>query len=586
MTNFPVNYTDANGVAKTTYIFQTDNTPDPSLPVILLLHGAGGNLFHMANPEVSPGIQFDVDFVPPAVIDRGWHAYPNLSTWSIFTSPPNNTPGLQGALEQFGFTALNYAQVGPDDTIDRPVVELDAVMREVLARFNKRVALVCHSRGGLLARHFLQRNRNDLNVLSRIAGVVTLHTPHTGSEVAEFANSVHNVITGIRNDPFNPIHMVVPASVLDFVDAQVMNPCTAELRPSSTFLANLRASEQTPLRVAIPIHTFGGTNPCLLKVFFSIFEYMSAVPQWHWPPFHWTTAQVERMNILEGTPASLICPEERAGGDVLVTDARSHLPGEVSHHTNGVNHANALNNAAVQHQLRSVLATMRSNASCVAYSIPPSMIKGTTYPVSITMKNTGTSTWISGVNCPFRLGAQSEQDHWGINRKEMPGTVAPGGTATFEFNVTAPSTAGTYNFQCRMLQENVEWFGAATPNIQVLVTPAATVSGLSVTPISLTSGSSMTIEVTLASAAPAGGVSVMLASSNPAVVLPPSILVVPAGATSARTTTRAASVPVPIGVTLTATVAGSTRTASVMVSPSAAYPYGTAMAAGVGGSLI
>jgi hypothetical protein len=306
------------------------------------------------------------------------------------------------------------------------------------------------------------------------------------------------------------------------------------------------------------------------------------------PPFHWHTNQADFINLLDGTDVANICPEERAGGDVLVTDVRSHLPGEASHRTNPVNHANALNNANIQNQVRSVLATMRSNASFVSQTVPLSMIKGSTYPVSITMRNTGSSTWISGVNCPFRLGTQNPQDNsiWGINRKDVPGSIAPGANATFNFNVTAPSAAGNYQFQWRMLQESVEWFGAATSNVQVLVTQAATVSGLTITPSSLASGSYMTVTVTLAAPAPVGGVTVMLASSRPTVVLPASTIVVPAGAASASTTTRAASVPFATSVTLTATVAGSSASASVMVSPSAAYPYGTAMAAGVGGSLI
>ncbi|HVG18431.1 MAG TPA: Ig domain-containing protein, partial [Blastocatellia bacterium] len=41
--------------------------------------------------------------------------------------------------------------------------------------------------------------------------------------------------------------------------------------------------------------------------------------------------------------------------------------------------------------------------------------------------------------------------------------------ATFTFNVTAPPTAGTYNFQWRMFQDAVGYFGAYTPNVGVSV---------------------------------------------------------------------------------------------------------------------
>lgn len=40
------------------------------------------------------------------------------------------------------------------------------------------------------------------------------------------------------------------------------------------------------------------------------------------------------------------------------------------------------------------------------------------------------------------------------------------------FTVTAPSTPGTYNFQWRMLQECIVWFGDLTPNVAVNVQAA------------------------------------------------------------------------------------------------------------------
>jgi len=43
MSDFVVNWTDAAGVAKQTSINQSDNTPNPSLPVVLLLHGGVGD---------------------------------------------------------------------------------------------------------------------------------------------------------------------------------------------------------------------------------------------------------------------------------------------------------------------------------------------------------------------------------------------------------------------------------------------------------------------------------------------------------------------------------------------------------------
>jgi len=47
-------------------------------------------------------------------------------------------------------------------------------------------------------------------------------------------------------------------------------------------------------------------------------------------------------------------------------------------------------------------------------------------------------------------------------------TITPGNSKTFTFNVIAPSAAGTYNFQWRMVHENVVWFGAVTPTFRLM----------------------------------------------------------------------------------------------------------------------
>ena len=100
------------------------------------------------------------------------------------------------------------------------------------------------------------------------------------------------------------------------------------------------------------------------------------------------------------------------------------------------------------------------------------MICGQSYPVSVTMKNTDRSTWIKASG--YKLGSQNPRDNkvWGFSRVELSDAARVGGvrpTTTFTFNVTAPAKSGTYNFQWRMVQEGVEWFGGSTPNVAVVV---------------------------------------------------------------------------------------------------------------------
>ena len=109
-----------------------------------------------------------------------------------------------------------------------------------------------------------------------------------------------------------------------------------------------------------------------------------------------------------------------------------------------------------------------NGAEYVTQSVKTSMYAGESYDVSVTMRNTGNSTWPAG--SAFRLGSQNLQDNmtWGLNRVMLTSSVPPGAQVTFNFTVWAPGP-GKHNFQWRMVQEGVEWFGAFTPNVIVTV---------------------------------------------------------------------------------------------------------------------
>lgn len=111
------------------------------------------------------------------------------------------------------------------------------------------------------------------------------------------------------------------------------------------------------------------------------------------------------------------------------------------------------------------------NATFISQSVPTSMTPGQSANVSVTMQNSGTTTWTS--SGAYKLGSQNPQNNvtWGGSRVLLPAgtTVAPGSNYTFNFTIVAPSTAGNYNFQWQMLREGVAWFGALTPNVVVNV---------------------------------------------------------------------------------------------------------------------
>lgn len=105
------------------------------------------------------------------------------------------------------------------------------------------------------------------------------------------------------------------------------------------------------------------------------------------------------------------------------------------------------------------------------------MMPGQSYAVSMTWKNVGSLTWSPvGPQCgAYRLGT-ANSNTWGVSggRVELPGDVAPGQQVTLNFTVTAPTTPEMYNFQWRMINECVEWFDDASPNVAVAVTTPPT----------------------------------------------------------------------------------------------------------------
>lgn len=120
----------------------------------------------------------------------------------------------------------------------------------------------------------------------------------------------------------------------------------------------------------------------------------------------------------------------------------------------------------------SPLPTSANAAACVSQAVPTTMVAGRTYSVSVTMRNTGSNVWTTPTN--YNLGSQNPQDNtiWGVGRVGLTGSVAPGSKVTFNFVVTAPATSGIYNFQWRMVQDYVEWFGEFAPTVAVNVVAA------------------------------------------------------------------------------------------------------------------
>ncbi len=114
--------------------------------------------------------------------------------------------------------------------------------------------------------------------------------------------------------------------------------------------------------------------------------------------------------------------------------------------------------AAMAMVLLPTSAQAANSAQYLGDTIPATMIPGFTYNVSVTMRNTGTTTWTKAEG--YSLGAVGDSDPFAPGRIGLTDSdsIAPGQDRTFSFMMVAPS-AGVYTTDWRMLRENVKWFG-------------------------------------------------------------------------------------------------------------------------------
>ena len=113
-----------------------------------------------------------------------------------------------------------------------------------------------------------------------------------------------------------------------------------------------------------------------------------------------------------------------------------------------------------------------------AGSVPTSINPGQALPVTVRLKNTGTTTWTAG--SLFRLGADTGNGfQWtgmqcggyynepGDSRVELCHSVAPGNTHDFSFYIYYPQGvfSGTADLSMQMVQDGVEWFGESYTQI-------------------------------------------------------------------------------------------------------------------------
>ena len=182
--------------------------------------------------------------------------------------------------------------------------------------------------------------------------------------------------------------------------------------------------------------------------------------------------------------------ESENNSTLELTDVNTYNDGEYSVIVSG-DCGNSDTSSVATLTITEPINQVNNSATFISQTIPSTVAINQTFNGSITYKNTGNNTW--SLDSEHRIGSQGPQDNinWGPNRINLTSEVLPNQEVTFTYNFTAPSTVGTYNFQWKMVQDGVEWFGDLSQLSTILVvenidTPLATTT---TTPACLNQGS-------------------------------------------------------------------------------------------------
>jgi pimeloyl-ACP methyl ester carboxylesterase len=362
----------------------------PGKPAVLLIHGLAASSKHWTNPAATWSIKnghFDHrekvhtrSGKKKGVTTVGVTAYPVLvGLESIRVSPVDDDAGKAGSfwayLVKQGYTVATWDQIPCMDTASppgaacrdqdlfEPAVKSAQEALAELARLtgNAPIALVGHSRGGLVARRLLKDPAQPGR--DRVRWLVTLHSPHQGSSMATAGVAMQRRLEKLGEvaefdwlpSPVRPaLKSLLDAvgGVLDgAVDAVVAITGlkgARELADNGEVLAALRRGEGKPAGVRVV--TFGGTSPRVALVHGYLYDARSALPGEE----EWSAVPHRVLDF----PADLnvAFPEMKPGGDLLVTDAASRLPWADQHVSHALNHAEVLWSRTVQRQVDRVLA--------------------------------------------------------------------------------------------------------------------------------------------------------------------------------------------------------------------------------------
>ena len=293
----------------------------PGSPVIILIHGLGMNNYFWVDPEKC----FVLGGLAPLTIFLA-DAAGKLENTISFGTIEHDMQGLWNRLQEAGFSLASWTQSQPLGPIQVAIDELETVMYTVRNKWpDKKIYLVGHSRGGLIARKFLLEEKGP-----DIKGLITICSPHSGTGMAKFVRYLKP--TGAFWEKIIPHQSKASlAKALGRLAEFLQSPAIEELAPESAFLVSLKKSLPKQVRKL----SFGGTSPALFQLFLQLPANKRKV--------------IKFPDMLARAIPSVHLPRELTPGlgDALVTAESAKLPGS-THYNFPNNHVKSAYDKQVQ----------------------------------------------------------------------------------------------------------------------------------------------------------------------------------------------------------------------------------------------
>ncbi len=233
---------------------------------------------------------------------------------------PKKINNLWSVLMERGYNLVCWSQRRPVGPIGAAVEELQEISGLTSRVFpGKNIALVCHSRGGLIARKFMEKKRPNIKAL------ITLSTPHKGSSLSLIGRHLSPLSVFIKGILPGHTHGTI-SNVMKSIGDLIEGTALKELMPGSDFFKNLGDTAVS----GISYLSFGGRKTELV----SVYKWKQEARRMRAKP-----VMVIPDSMIKIIPASLVPDEIIAGrGDVMVTVKSAVLPWAERHYNLYANH--------------------------------------------------------------------------------------------------------------------------------------------------------------------------------------------------------------------------------------------------------